>query len=110
MVDDGLTGRLVGPEPAAWEAALEAAIADGPWRQRCAAAARRVVRERHTLTQTAQAWQAAVEAALRRRQELGPLQASLAWRMQDGLRAAREAPALRLRQFNRARLARRQRV
>ena len=110
VVDDGLTGRLVGNEPAAWQAALEAAVADGPWRQRCAAAARRVVRERHTLAQTSEAWQVAVEGALRRRQDLGPLQAGLALRVQDGLHAVLEAPALRLRQLNRARLARRQRV
>ena len=107
VVADGITGRLVSNDAQAWQAALEAVVRDGTWRQRVAAAAREVVRERHSLARTVQAWQLAIEGAVRTRSALGPVKAGLGERVRDAWAAALETPVQRLRRFNRERLARR---
>jgi O-antigen biosynthesis protein len=108
VVQDGVTGRLVSNDSEAWQSALREVIANAHTRQRWAGAARAVVRERFTLQHTVAAWQRALQAAQRRRAELGPLSAGMAWRAQDQLGLWLESTALRLRQINRARLAKRQ--
>ncbi|MDP2004115.1 MAG: glycosyltransferase [Rubrivivax sp.] len=108
VVADGVTGRLVANDDEAWFLALQQAVDDDGWRVRAALAARRVVRERHTLAQTVAAWREALTLAQARR-AAHPLPApSLGWRLRETVSAALEGGALRLRQLNRARLARRQ--
>ena len=107
VVEDGVTGGLVPNEPAAWRQALQAAVADGAWRQRVAAAARVQVQAQHTLQHTVDAWHGVVLAAVRHRQSRPPAPAGLAWRLRESAAAALEGAVLRLRAFNRARLAKR---
>jgi len=108
VVDDGATGCLVANDSAAWFAALERAVADDGWRARAAVAARSVVRDRHTLTQTVAAWREALVLAQAHR-SANPLPVpGLGWQLQEAVAGTVESAALRLRQFNRARLARRQ--
>jgi hypothetical protein len=87
---------------------LQTALSDSRWRHAVATAARAHVREHHNLAQTVDAWQKAVAVALHNRAAAGALVPGLAWRLQDMLAVLVEGAALRLRQFNRARLARRQ--
>jgi hypothetical protein len=108
VVQDGITGVLVPNEGQAWQAALQTAIGDSAWRHKVAAAARADVREHHKLAQTADAWQQAVAVALRERAAAGAQAPGWAWRLQDAVAVLFEGAALRLRQINRARLARRQ--
>lgn len=108
VIESDVTGCLVANHSAAWEQALRRALADTAWRARMAAAARSVVRQRHTLDHTVCAWQAALAVA-----QLGRAGAVLAsptagWRLQAAVLRAWEPAALRLRAFNRTRLARRQ--
>lgn len=107
VVEDGVTARLVANDEAAWSAALAAAIGDTAWRERVARAARSAVRSRHTIVHTTAAWQHALEEARRRSRE-HPLPApALAWRLKDAIGSVFESGLLRLRRFNRERLARR---
>jgi hypothetical protein len=65
------------------------------------------VRSRHTVVHTAAAWQQALQEARRRSREQ-PLPApALAWRLKDTIGGVFESGLLRLRRFNRERLARR---
>ena len=108
VVDDGETGCLVVNDSAAWFAALQRAVADDGWRARAALAARSVVRERHTLTQTVAAWREAIVLAQAHR-TANPLPVpGLGWQLREAVAGAVESAALRARQINRARLARRQ--
>ncbi len=107
VVADGVTGGLVANDAMAWEVALRAAVADAAWRRRIAEAARAVVRERHALDATVMAWQHAIEEALRRRAASGPWVPSIGWRAERAIAAVFEGAVLRLRRFNRDRLARR---
>lgn len=107
VVDDGATGCLVANDSAAWFAALQQAVADDGWRARAAVAARSVVRERHTLTQTVAAWREALVMAQAHR-NANPLPVpGLGWQLREAVARAVESAAPRVRQFNRARLARR---
>jgi len=107
VLDDGRTGGLVANDPIAWQAALQRAIADPQSRHRMAQAARDAVRQRHTLAHTVAAWQRAVEAAVQRRASTVLAPAALSWRVSEALTTVLEGSVLRLRRFNRARLARR---
>ena len=107
VVQDGVTGRLVPNDVQAWQAALQGAIDDSAWRLTVAAAARATVRQHHNLTQTVDAWQQAVLAAVHQRRTAGALKPDGAWRLQDAALLLVERAALRLRQLNRQRLARR---
>ena len=107
VVAHGITGGLVDNDVGAWQVALRSAVADAEWRTRVATAARAVVRQRHTLDLTVAAWQVALEAAVRRRAATALANPTLAWRLQEALAVALERSVLRLRAFNRARLARR---
>lgn len=108
VVEPGATGCLVVNQTAAWERALRQAINDADWRQRVARAARERVRQQHTPGHTVAAWQQALAQALAHRGAAGVPATTLGWRLQAALHAALEPAALRLRAFNRARLARRQ--
>jgi len=108
VVAHGITGGLVDNDAGAWQAALRSAVADAGWRSRVATAARAVVRQRHTLDQTVAAWQAAVQGAVHRRATTVLPAPTLAWRLEEAFAVALEGGVLRLRAFNRARLARRQ--
>jgi hypothetical protein len=108
VVQDGVTGALVPNDEKTWHAALQKAIVDSNWRHAVASAARATVRRDHNLAQTVDAWQQAVEVAVRQRSAAGRLQPGFGWRLQDGGAGLFEAAALRLRQLNRGRLARRQ--
>lgn len=111
VVDDGVTGGLVDNTPFAWQAALVAAASDAGWRERVAHAARAVVRERHTLAHSVEAWDAALCLALQRRAAASLPARSALWRpiahWRDAVAAGCEGAVLRLRHFNRQRLARR---
>jgi hypothetical protein len=107
VVDDGVTGRLVDNTPAAWQAALAAAASDATWRNDVAQAARAVVRERHTLAHSVDAWEAALRLALQRRVAAPPPSRGPLWHLRDAVAAGFEGAVLRLRHFNRQRLARR---
>ena len=106
-VADGVTGRLVDNTPAAWQAALAEAVADAPWRDRVAQAARAVVRERHTLAYSVDAWEAALRKALQARAAAPQPVRSPLWYLRDRVEAGFEGAVLWLRQVNRQRLARR---
>ena len=107
VVRDGVTGRLVDNHHAAWQQALVDAVADGPWRQRVANAAREDVRERHTLHQTTVAWETAINAAAHRAKSRGPVRPTLWSIVPDTLIGVFDELAMPLRQRNRERLARR---
>ena len=108
VVEDGVTGRLVANDSAAWLAALQQAVGDDAWRASAAEAACGVVRKRHTLTQTVAAWHQALALAQAHR-TANPLPVpGLGWQLREAVAGAVEGFALRMRQINRARLARRQ--
>jgi hypothetical protein len=107
VVQDGITGALVSNEGSAWQVALQTAIGDSRWRQTVATAARADVREHHHLGLTVDAWQQAVTLALHNRAAAGTLAPCWTWRLQEVAAVLLERAALRLRQLNRARLARR---
>ena len=108
VVDDGVTGRLVANDAAAWQAALAAAIADAGWRGRVAVAARAAVRQRHMLETTVEAWRLALLAARQHSLAHPVPEPSLGWRLRQPLAAAFERALMGLRRVNRVRLARRQ--
>ena len=108
VVEPGVTGVLVANEVAVWEGALRHAIGDADGRQRMALAARGAVRQRHSPDHAVAAWQQALAQALAHRAAADVPPAPLAWRLQQALFGTLEPAALRLRAFNRARLARRQ--
>lgn len=106
-IDAGRTGALVDNTQGQWQRALRVAIDDAEWRRRTAAAARAVVRERHTLAQTVAAWQAALLLARQLRQARAvrpPHGAAACWR---ALGDAASEWGVTLRQWNRQRLAKR---
>jgi hypothetical protein len=109
VVEDGRTGWLVANQTQAWRHALQAAIANTEQRQQVALAARKVVRARHTLDQTVQAWEHAIAQAQRLRQCEPHAAAGTLTDLRDELAFAAEAVALPLRSLNRARLAQRHR-
>jgi glycosyltransferase involved in cell wall biosynthesis len=107
VVQDGVTGVLVANHTAAWEDALRRVCADAAWRETLARTAMQDVRARFTFGHMVTAWGAAIDqaVALRRQAPVPALGAGehlrwFVWRML-------EAPRQALRQFNRARLARR---
>ncbi len=108
VIDDGRTGWLVENDPAAWLRTLQAVVANPAERFRVAAAARRVVRQRHGLPLTVAAWQQALELALQRRHGARLEPATFRERLQTVLGRWLEGGVIRLRAINRARLARRQ--
>ncbi len=108
VIDDGRTGWLVENDPAAWLRTLQAVVANPAERFRVAAAARRVVRQRHGLPLTVAAWQQALELALQRRHGARLEPATFRERLQTVLGRWLEGGVVRLRAINRARLARRQ--
>ncbi len=108
VIDDGQTGWLVENDPAAWLRTLQAVVANPAERFRVAAAARRVVRQRHGLPLTVAAWQQALELALQRRHGARLEPATFRERLQTVLGRWLEGGVVRLRAINRARLARRQ--
>ena len=108
VVDHGHTGGLVANQCVAWERALRDAIGDTDWRQRTARAARLVVRQRYTPDHSVAAWHDAIAQALAHRATAHLPPASMASRVRSAVQTALEPAALRLRAFNRARLARRQ--
>ncbi len=110
VIDDGQTGWLVDNDAAAWLSSLQAVMADPSERVRVAAAARQDVRERHGLEHSVAAWQRTVELALQQRRGAIPEPATWRERLQAALGNCLEGGVLRLRAFNRARLARRQRA
>ena len=109
VVEDGRTGWLVAHQTQAWRHALQAVIANTEQRQQVALAARTVVRARHTLDQTVQAWEHAIAQAQRLRQSEPHAAAGTLADLRDALAFAAEAVALPLRRLNRARLAQRHR-
>lgn len=110
VVADGETGRLVANDSPSWFAALQQAVDDDGWRARAALAARGVVRERHTLALTVAAWREALALAQVHRSANPPPTPGLVWQMREAASGAVESAALRVRQINRARLARRQKA
>jgi glycosyltransferase involved in cell wall biosynthesis len=107
VVQDGVTGVLVANDAAAWEAALRRVCSDAAWRGALAQAAQQDVRARFSFGHMVAAWGAAVDEALARRRQahvpaLGRAE-QLRWQVWRTLEGPRHA----LRQFNRARLARR---
>ncbi len=108
VVDAGRSAVLVPNDEAVWAAALNAVVADAPGRLALALAARAAVRERHTQAYSVAAWRIAIESALAARALSPPPAAGWGWRLLDVGGAVFEAAVMRLRQFNRARLGRRQ--
>lgn len=102
VIEHGRTGWLVGPSPADWQMALEAAIADAPARARVAAAARQQVLAQHHPALTRQAWGQALQIAAARAASHGAISPG-----RHGLRHAVQGLGLALRRWNRERLARR---
>ncbi len=109
VVDNGLTGCLVGNDVESWRQAISAVVADGQWRLRLAHAARQVVRARHGLELTVQAWKRAIARAQQLRQQSARPVVVDACRWTDALAFGLDAACLPLRRINRLRLARRQR-
>ena len=107
VIEQGITGKLVANDAAAWAQALRQAVASADWRQRTAQAARAVVRQRHTPAHTVAAWQVALAQGPAQRAAAHVPPAAVAWRLQAAVQAALEPTALRLRALNRARLDRR---
>lgn len=106
-IESGRTGALVDNSRSQWVRALRLAIDDADWRRRVAAEARAVVRQKHTLAQTTAAWRTALLLArqLRRARLVQRPRGPAAW-----WRAASDAASevgVTVRQWNRARLARR---
>ena len=109
VISDGVTGGLVPNESEAWRAAIERAIADAAWRARIADAAQVQVLSRHSLSTTLQAWEVAVAQAVERSKGRSPPASGLLQGVQDRWWSGLEGVALRLRSFNRERLAKRSR-
>jgi len=107
VVQNNETGRLIPNEAAAWQLALSEAIQDSEWRVRVAASARLRVREHHTIIQSALAWQTAILAAREKAKARGPLRPTMGWVVQDTLGRLLEEVAMKVRQLNRERLAKR---
>lgn len=107
VMQDGVTGVLLPNDAAAWEAALRRACSDSAWRQDLAAAAMREVRMRFNFGHTVAAWGGAIEQARARRQQVAVQPLTLAERLRWWTWRWLEAPRQSVRQFNRARLARR---
>lgn len=107
VVQDGVTGVLLPNEAAAWETALRRACRDAAWRQDLAAAAMRDVRSRFNFGHMVAAWGAAIDLALARRRLAAVQPLSLTERLRWWTWRGLEGPRQSLRQFNRARLARR---
>jgi hypothetical protein len=105
VVEQGQTGWLVADDPAAWHAALAAAIDDPALRARVADRAEQAVRERHTMERCTAAWAALLDevatglAQGRFRPGSLPLHRRLLFAWHD--------LGARLRTLNRERLARR---
>ena len=109
VVSDGVTGALVANDSQAWQAALQRAVDDDCWRLRIATAARAHVATHHDQRHTVDAWQRAILKARQVSQLASRPKLGLSWHVQGTLAAAFEGVALRLRSFNRARLAKRPR-
>jgi hypothetical protein len=107
VVEHGQTGWLLPDDAAAWATALAAALDDDTLRGRIAAAAERVVRERHGPAQSTAAWLALVERLEATRAAGTGRQRQPSWHQR--LLAPWHTLAVALRNANRARLARRQR-
>lgn len=107
VVQTGQTGALVTNTVSAWQAALATAVLDPAWRAGVAAQAQMVVQREHTLQHSVKAWHNAVQAALVQRQRHPPAAASWLVRCADLALDRSEDALLRLRRFNRQRLARR---
>ncbi len=107
VVEDGVSGRLVPNDAAAWQAALRGAVEDSAWRQRVASRARATVRAHHTLGHSVAAWRWALAEALQRRAAAGRLRLSWAARVGDALADAFDGLLIGLRRLNRRRLMRR---
>ena len=107
VVQHQVTGALVPNNEIAWQTAMAEAVSDAAWRREVGAAAQRAVRAGHSLDQTVDAWQAAVQLA-RQHSRQSPLEVpGLLWRLQEAADAAAGGMMQRLRLFNRGRLARR---
>ena len=106
-IEHGTSGALVGNDKGQWLQALRTAIDDAEWRRCVAARARVVVRERHTLGQAVTAWHAALLRArqLHHARGVPAPQGPDAWWL-AACDAAGEL-GVTLRQWNRARRARR---
>jgi hypothetical protein len=109
VISDGVTGGLVPNEPEAWRNAIARAVGDAAWRARIADAAQVQVLEHHSLARTLLAWEAVVAQALQRGKSRSPLARGPLQRLKDRWWTGFEGAALRLRAFNRARLAKRSR-
>ena len=108
VVQHDQTGALVANDPSSWQAALHLAMRNSDWRRRVGAGARHEVLARHTLEHSVDAWRDAVELACQHRGpgRLEPPEAR--WRLQEAAGASAERLVQGLRNFNRARLAKRQ--
>lgn len=107
VVQHGVTGALVPNDAAAWEQTLQRAVSDAAWRQDLAAAAMQDVRTRFNFGHMVAAWGAAIDLALARRRLAAVQPLSLTERLRWWTWRRLEGPRQSLRQFNRARLARR---
>jgi hypothetical protein len=108
VIEDGRTGWLVSNTTQAWEAALQAVIADAPLRLCVADAARREVALHHGLGVTLAAWREVLALAVQQQQARALAPADSGVSFQDLLAMLAEGSVGRLRAFNRARLAKRQ--
>ena len=109
VIQDGVTGGLVPNDAESWRQAIARAALDSGWRIRIAQAAQQQVLVHHGLSSTLQGWETVLALALensRRRPRAAP---GLLQGLQDRAWAGFDRAALRLRAFNRARLARRAR-
>jgi hypothetical protein len=108
-IADGLTGTLVADTQAAWHAALQHALVDADWRERTAQAARRQVRQAHTLAHSAAAWGSAIDRALELSAQSESRPVGFSARVREGFIDQRDALLDAMRLANRSRLARRNR-
>ncbi len=109
VVAGPLSDTLVANTVPDWLASLRLATSDAAWRQRTAVLARAAVRRDHTLENTVQAWQEAIEQAVAARAAATLPLPGWTERVLTAAQSAGSALLLPLRRFNRQRLARRRR-
>jgi glycosyltransferase involved in cell wall biosynthesis len=109
VIDDGRTGVLVADDPDAWRQALEHALGAPGWRAGLADAARARVRAEHGFDRMVAQWAVALQRAQERRRLAVVRPPTAGERLVSWWRRWTEAPLVRLRVANRARLERRRR-
>jgi hypothetical protein len=107
VIEAPLRDTLVRNEQASWLTALQLAAGDAAWRQRTAAAARELVRQRYSQAQTLAGWHSAISAAFAARAITCLPSQPVGERALSAAQATLHAALQPLRRWNRQRLARR---